>query len=66
MKDDKNLGSHMVLIDNVITTGATIFSAQKALSNYGKPIAVAWAIDKDTKSFAAKEMLNKYGVEYSL
>jgi len=54
-KDTPDLSPNLVLIDNVITTGNTIFATHKYLkkySPYSTPIAVCWAIAHDTKSKA--------------
>ena len=47
---EPKLGPNLILIDNVITTGNTIFQSHKALKNYSKPIGVCWAINKDTRT----------------
>ncbi len=54
-KDDPDLSPNLVLVDNVITTGNTIFATHKYLrkySPYSQPIAVCWAIAHDTKKKA--------------
>jgi len=51
-KIEPDLGPNLVLIDNVITTGNTIFATHKNLKKYSKPIAVCWAIAHDTKKMA--------------
>ena len=50
LTSEPELGPNIILIDNVITTGNTIFQSHKALKNYPKAIGVCWAISKDPKN----------------
>lgn len=56
LKTGKSMSGSFVLIDNVITTGNTVYAAQRTLAPlYGKPPAVAFAISADPKEYGKKE-----------